>query len=171
MQAGRVDLLLISPERLNNLRFRKEVLPDLAKAVGLLVVDEAHCISDWGHDFRPDYRRIARVLQLLPRKRRRVGTEGLQEQEATGRHDGAQRLEIRHRVVQVLKDIEHRDHVKPLAAGRDLVLRGIDRHPRQKGRLLAERAIDDSILQSAPPGAPSRRRLQTVSCLDQNPSS
>ncbi|MDQ1432667.1 MAG: ATP-dependent helicase RecQ [Actinomycetota bacterium] len=67
VQAGRVDLLLISPERLNNLRFRKEVLPDLAKAVGLLVVDEAHCISDWGHDFRPDYRRIARVLQLLPR--------------------------------------------------------------------------------------------------------
>jgi ATP-dependent DNA helicase RecQ len=67
VQAGRVDLLLISPERLNNLRFRKEVLPDLARAVGLLVVDEAHCISDWGHDFRPDYRRIARVLQLLPR--------------------------------------------------------------------------------------------------------
>jgi ATP-dependent DNA helicase RecQ len=67
VQAGRVDLLLISPERLNNLRFRNEVLPDLVKSVGLLVVDEAHCISDWGHDFRPDYRRIARVLQLLPR--------------------------------------------------------------------------------------------------------
>ncbi|MEX1008401.1 MAG: RecQ family ATP-dependent DNA helicase [Acidimicrobiia bacterium] len=65
--AGRVDLLLISPERLNNDRFRAEVLPELAKSVGLLVVDEAHCISDWGHDFRPDYRRIARVLQLLPR--------------------------------------------------------------------------------------------------------
>ena len=63
---GRVDLLLISPERLNNPRFRAEVLPELAKAVGMLVVDEAHCISDWGHDFRPDYRRISRVLQLLP---------------------------------------------------------------------------------------------------------
>jgi ATP-dependent DNA helicase RecQ len=63
---GRVDLLLISPERLNNPRFRTDVLPDLARRVGLLVIDEAHCISDWGHDFRPDYRRLVRVLDLLP---------------------------------------------------------------------------------------------------------
>jgi ATP-dependent DNA helicase RecQ len=63
---GKVDLLLVSPERLNNTRFRAEVLPGLLRAVGLLVVDEAHCISDWGHDFRPDYRRIARVLDQLP---------------------------------------------------------------------------------------------------------
>ena len=55
-----VDLLLISPERLNNPQFRDEMLPLFAERVGLLVVDEAHCISDWGHDFRPDYRRIAR---------------------------------------------------------------------------------------------------------------
>ena len=67
VRAGHVDLLLISPERLNNVRFRREVLPDLVRKVGLLVLDEAHCISDWGHDFRPDYRRISRVLQLLPR--------------------------------------------------------------------------------------------------------
>ena len=66
--AGAVDLLLISPERLNNERFRRDVLPELAKTVGLLVVDEAHCISDWGHDFRPDYRRIARVLPMLPQE-------------------------------------------------------------------------------------------------------
>jgi ATP-dependent DNA helicase RecQ len=66
VRAGDVDILLISPERLNNMRFRQDVLPDLVKTVGLLVVDEAHCISDWGHDFRPDYRRIARVLDLLP---------------------------------------------------------------------------------------------------------
>ncbi|MDQ3147041.1 MAG: RecQ family ATP-dependent DNA helicase, partial [Actinomycetota bacterium] len=60
-----VDLLCISPERLNNPDFRADVLPGLARSVGLLVVDEAHCISDWGHDFRPDYRRIASVLDQL----------------------------------------------------------------------------------------------------------
>ena len=58
IRQNEVDLLLVSPERLNNLHFRAEVLPALTRAVGLLVVDEAHCISDWGHDFRPDYRRI-----------------------------------------------------------------------------------------------------------------
>lgn len=62
IEADLVDVLLISPERLNNGRFRKDVLPSLARSVGLLVIDEAHCISDWGHDFRPDYRRIADVL-------------------------------------------------------------------------------------------------------------
>jgi ATP-dependent DNA helicase RecQ len=61
-----VDLLLISPERLNNPRFRAEMLPLFAARVGLLVIDEAHCISDWGHDFRPDYRRIAQMLEALP---------------------------------------------------------------------------------------------------------
>jgi ATP-dependent DNA helicase RecQ len=65
LAAGQVDLLLISPERLNNPQFRTDVLPDLAKRVGLLVIDEAHCISDWGHDFRPDYRRLVRVLDDL----------------------------------------------------------------------------------------------------------
>jgi ATP-dependent DNA helicase RecQ len=61
-----VDLLLISPERLNNPAFRTEMLPLFARRVGLLVVDEAHCVSDWGHDFRPDYRRISDVLAALP---------------------------------------------------------------------------------------------------------
>src|ERR1700750_73588 len=58
--------LLISPERLNTPQFRGEMLPLFAERVGLLVVDEAHCISDWGHDFRPDYRRIADMLERLP---------------------------------------------------------------------------------------------------------
>ena len=61
-----VDVLLVSPERLNNPRFRDEQLPDLAARCGLLVVDEAHCVSDWGHDFRPDYRRIRDLLRELP---------------------------------------------------------------------------------------------------------
>ncbi len=63
---GEVDVLLVSPERLNNPGFRDAVLPRLAATAGLLVVDEAHCISDWGHDFRPDYRRIRTLLSDLP---------------------------------------------------------------------------------------------------------
>jgi ATP-dependent DNA helicase RecQ len=66
LDADSVDLLLISPERLNNPRFRDEMLPLFAASVGLLVIDEAHCISDWGHDFRPDYRRVRDMLALLP---------------------------------------------------------------------------------------------------------
>jgi len=66
LEADAVDLLLISPERLNNPQFRDTMLPVFAQRVGLLVVDEAHCISDWGHDFRPDYRRIGDMLRELP---------------------------------------------------------------------------------------------------------
>ena len=65
VQAGAADVLLVSPERLNNPGFRDEVLPELAATAGLVVVDEAHCISDWGHDFRPDYRRIRTLLADL----------------------------------------------------------------------------------------------------------
>jgi ATP-dependent DNA helicase RecQ len=65
LAAGTIDLLLISPERLNNPRFREEMLPLFAASVGLLVIDEAHCISDWGHDFRPDYRRVKDMLDAL----------------------------------------------------------------------------------------------------------
>ncbi|HEX6518693.1 MAG TPA: RecQ family ATP-dependent DNA helicase [Streptosporangiaceae bacterium] len=64
--AGTADVLLVSPERLNNPSFRDHVLPKLSAAAGLLVIDEAHCISDWGHDFRPDYRRIRTLLDSLP---------------------------------------------------------------------------------------------------------
>ena len=66
IRIGEVDVLLVSPERLNNPVFRDEVLPHLADNAGLVVIDEAHCISDWGHDFRPDYRRIRTLLAELP---------------------------------------------------------------------------------------------------------
>ena len=64
--AGHADVLLVSPERLNNPSFRDQVLPELSRSAGLVVIDEAHCISDWGHDFRPDYRRLRTLLDGLP---------------------------------------------------------------------------------------------------------
>ncbi|MCZ9341285.1 DEAD/DEAH box helicase, partial [Streptomyces sp. TRM76130] len=66
VERGETDVLLVSPERLNSVDFRDQVLPRLAATAGLLVVDEAHCISDWGHDFRPDYRRLRTMLAELP---------------------------------------------------------------------------------------------------------
>ena len=66
IDSDKIDLLLISPERLNNPAFRADILPDLISRLGLLVIDEAHCISDWGHDFRPDYRRLQGVVASLP---------------------------------------------------------------------------------------------------------
>ncbi|MCL1907404.1 MAG: DEAD/DEAH box helicase, partial [Propionibacteriaceae bacterium] len=66
INANNIDVLLISPERLINPKFRENQLPQLMDSVGLVVIDEAHCISDWGHDFRPDYRRIRDLLAQLP---------------------------------------------------------------------------------------------------------
>ena len=60
----KIDILFISPERLANDDFQKRVLNKITKSIGMLVVDEAHCISDWGHDFRPDYRRIKNIVKF-----------------------------------------------------------------------------------------------------------
>jgi ATP-dependent DNA helicase RecQ len=72
--SDRIDAILISPERLSNRTFVEEVLLRIADRVGLLVVDEAHCISDWGHDFRPDYRHLVNVLRQLPPNMPLLGT-------------------------------------------------------------------------------------------------
>ena len=69
-----VDILLISPERLANEGFSQNFLPDIARRIPMLVIDEAHCISDWGHDFRPDYRRIERIARTLPPNVQMLGT-------------------------------------------------------------------------------------------------
>ena len=66
VRRNEVDALLVSPERLANDEFVENVLLPIAEGIGLLVVDEAHCISDWGHDFRPDYRRLVNILQRMP---------------------------------------------------------------------------------------------------------
>ncbi len=66
LQADEVDVLLVTPERLNNPTFRDEQLPALLARVGLLGANEAHCISDWGHDFRPDYRRLREMIAEMP---------------------------------------------------------------------------------------------------------
>jgi Superfamily II DNA helicase len=74
LQRDEVDILLISPERLANTHFQTEVLAPVAGRVSLLVIDEAHCISDWGHDFRPHYRLIERIIRTMPPNLRVLAT-------------------------------------------------------------------------------------------------
>ena len=71
---GEIDVLLISPERLANERFRAQVLAGIAAQISMLVIDEAHCISDWGHDFRPHYRLLERIAKTLPPNLRLLAT-------------------------------------------------------------------------------------------------
>ncbi len=103
IDADEVDLLLVGPERLNADRFRERLLPIVAGRTGLLVVDEAHCVSDWGHDFRPDYRRIGDVLAGLPADAAVLGTTATANDrvvndvvaQLAGSASGAERTELR----------------------------------------------------------------------------
>lgn len=72
--ADEIDAVLISPERLSNEAFMNRLLLPIADRIGLMVVDEAHCISDWGHDFRPDYRRLVNILRQMPPNMPVLGT-------------------------------------------------------------------------------------------------
>ena len=72
--SGKADILIVSPERFANEEFKENILNPVAGRVSLLVIDEAHCISDWGHDFRPHYRMLARIIEGLPRNLRLLAT-------------------------------------------------------------------------------------------------
>lgn len=117
---GEVDVLLCSPERLNNPDFRDTVLPRLSASAGLVVVDEAHCISDWGHDFRPDYRRIRDLVADLPEGIPVLATTATANERVT--HDVAEQLAVHRSAdghVQPADDAHPQDEVLVLRGGLD----------------------------------------------------
>ena len=142
LEADVVDVLLVSPERFANAVVpRRRCSPSSRRASGMLVVDEVHCISDWGHDFRPDYRRIGRVLDLLPRRRARARHHRDRERPRRRRRAVAVRRRSAHpaRPAGALEPRpRHAPHAEPGRAAR--VARHRDPHPaRHRDRLLPHR--------------------------------
>ena len=122
LEADTVDVLLVSPERLANDEFRAEYLPAIQKSMGLFVVDEVHCISDWGHDFRPDYRRIAAIIRTLPGSVPVLGTTAtanvrVQDDVAEQFHKSASKIvgPLARRSLR-LKTLKQRNDIKALVA-------------------------------------------------------
>ena len=155
-------MLLVSPERLNNPGFRDEVLPRLAATCGLLVVDEAHCISDWGHDFRPDYRRIRTLLAELPDGIPVLATTATANQRVTD--DVAEQLGTRRR--WSLRGSLDRESLRlgvvrltTAAAAAGLARRPPRRAARLRHRLLPDRRRDPGGRRLPALARPRRRRL------------
>ena len=119
VRADNLDILLISPERLANVRFVERVLATIGNRVSLLVIDEAHCISDWGHDFRPHYRLIERVAFDLPRNMRLLGNHGHGKQSRGQRFErcvGAQSTYLPRRFAPHFIDLAGDSDAKPSGA-------------------------------------------------------
>jgi ATP-dependent DNA helicase RecQ len=116
LRADEVDVLLVSPERLNNPSFRDEQLPALLERAGLLVVDEAHCISDWGHDFRPDYRRLRDLIAQMP--------AGVPVLATTATANSRVVTDVAEQVAQVATDGAHSAGSTPVASTEVVTIRG-----------------------------------------------
>jgi len=118
LQAGDLDVLLVSPERLANPGFGRRVLDGLAGRLGLLVIDEAHAVSDWGHDFRPDYRRVSDVLQRLNPKTPVLATTATANQRVTDdvaeQLGGAATLVLRGQLARASLELSVVDRLSPL---------------------------------------------------------
>lgn len=115
--AGEIDVLLVSPERLANPGFGRRVLDGLAGRLGLVVIDEAHAVSDWGHDFRPDYRRVSDVLQRLNPDTPVLATTATANERVTedvARQLGDDSLVLRGQLARASLELSVVDHLSPL---------------------------------------------------------
>ncbi len=117
LRSGALDVLLVSPERLANPGFGRRVLDGLAGRLGLLVIDEAHAVSDWGHDFRPDYRRVSDVLRRVNPDTPVLATTATANARVTddvAQQLGATTLVLRGQLARASLELSVVDHLSPL---------------------------------------------------------